>query len=162
MIQTPRLHIRELRLGDEAFIIELLNEPDFIKQIADKKVRTLKDAQEYMQTGPLACQKQHGFSLMAVSLHHGELIGLCGLLKRPELAHPDLGYAFLSRYYRQGYATEAAKGVLTHFKHIRPILAVTNEDNTPSQQLLLNLGFTLIAPTEEDKHKRVTLFSLAH
>jgi RimJ/RimL family protein N-acetyltransferase len=141
MIQTDRLIIRPLKFIDEHFIVELLNEKDFIENIGDKKVRNTDDARRYMENGPLACQQQHGFSLMTVTLQNGEPIGLCGLLKRDELTYPDLGYAFLSRYYRQGYGFEAATGVLSHFHRIRPILAMTSKGNNPSQQLLIKLGF---------------------
>lgn len=141
MITTARLVIRPMRAEDAVFIIQLLNEPDFIKNIADKGVRTEADAISYIEDGPLLCQKEHGYSLMTVLLHSGEPVGMCGLLKREQLASPDLGYAYLSQYYGQGIAYEAAQAVLDHFKTIRPILAITSQDNVPSQNLLQKLGF---------------------
>ena len=123
-----------------AFIIELLNEPDFIKHIGDKNVRTTEDAIQYMTLGPLACQNKHNFCLMLVCLMSGEPIGMCGLLKRDTLPAPDLGYAFLEKYYRQGYAEESCTAVLKFFHTIRPLYAITSQQNIASQNLLSKLG----------------------
>jgi len=158
MIKTQRLTIRPMEAQDAEFIIELLNEPGFIKQIADKGVKSAQDAIAYMKEGPLACQELNGFSLMTVLLNDATPIGLCGLLKRDNLAYPDLGYAFLERFYRQGFAFEAAQGVLSHFKEIRPLFAMTNDENMPSQQLLLKLGFSSVSNKEENIESGTALF----
>ncbi len=52
--QSKRLTIRQLELTDAAFIVELLNDESFIKNIGDKQVKTIDDAIEYMQKGPMA------------------------------------------------------------------------------------------------------------
>lgn len=158
MITTQRLTIRPMEVQDAQFIIELLNEPDFIKYIADKGVKNNQDAIQYMREGPLACQALNGFSLMTVLVDGKTPIGLCGLLKRDNLAYPDLGYAFLERFYRQGFAYEAAQGVLSHFNSIRPLLAITSTDNIPSQQLLLKLGFSSVSNKEEYIESDTALF----
>lgn len=158
MIQTDRLIIRPVKFIDDNFIVELLNEKDFIENVGDKNVSNTNDARRYIENGPLACQQQHGFSLMIVTLQCGEPIGLCGLLKRDELPYPDLGYAFLSRHYRQGYGFEAATAVLNHFHHIRPILAMTSKDNHPSQQLLIKLGFEEHEVPESQTQNNTTSF----
>lgn len=63
VLETERLHVRELTLDDAAFIRELLNEPAFIQFIGDKGVRSLADAHGYLRTGPLASYARHGFGL---------------------------------------------------------------------------------------------------
>ncbi|WP_286267831.1 GNAT family N-acetyltransferase [Thalassotalea atypica] len=160
MIKSLRLTIRPIEASDCDFLIVLLNEPDFLTHIGDKEVRTTEDAMRYMNEGPLNCQQEHGFSLMTVLLN-GELpIGLCGLLKRDELEYPDLGYAFLEKYYRQGYAYEATSAVLKHFQHISPLLATTGETNKASQSLLIKLGFEQLEQTDESKAQQTTTFKL--
>lgn len=44
-IETNRLSIGEFGRQDAAFIVELLNEPDFIHNIADKGVRDVAAAE---------------------------------------------------------------------------------------------------------------------
>src|SRR5690348_12619440 len=97
-IDTPRLRLRLLEPADAGFILELLNEPGWLRFIGDRGVRDLDSAHVYMQNGLLAIHARHGFSLYCVTLKlDGTRIGLCGLLKRDNLEHADLGFAFLAR-----------------------------------------------------------------
>ncbi len=65
ILETARLVLRRFTLDDAAFILELLNEKGFIQNIGDKGVRTLKDACDYIQTGPQASYKEYGFGPIA-------------------------------------------------------------------------------------------------
>ncbi|ODQ00637.1 GNAT family N-acetyltransferase [Salinivibrio sp. SS2] len=148
--RSKRINVRQFHLDDAPFIVELLNDASFIRYIADKKVRTEQDAIEYLRHGPLASYQAYGFGLNLVERREdGEPIGMCGVLKRDELAYPDLGYAFLSRYTGQGYATEAAEAVLEATllaSGLTTVQAVTLPDNQASNRLLEKLGFRLQHP----------------
>lgn len=146
--ETKRLVIRHFELKDATYILNQLNQDSFIRYIADKKVRTQSDAEKYLEEGPLASYKRHGFGLNMVLLKEsGAAIGMCGLVKRDELEHPDLGYAFLPEYWRKGYALEAGRSVINHAVNslgITTILGVTLPNNEASNQLLLKLGFDIV------------------
>ncbi|MGL4473273.1 MAG: GNAT family N-acetyltransferase [Shewanella sp.] len=143
--ETERLIIRQFELSDAEFIIQLLNEESFIRYIADKKVRTADDAINYLKHGPMASYDKHGFGLNLVTLSSDNTpIGMCGVLKRDELAYPDLGYAFLKQFCSNGYAREAAEKTLTVTMKtcaLATVLAVTLPDNIRSNQLLKKIGF---------------------
>ncbi len=145
MLETPRLFVRRLSIDDAAFILELLNEPSFVQHIGDKHVRTLDDARGYISSGPLASYARFGFGLCAVELREtGESIGICGLVKRDTLPHPDLGFAFLPRFWSKGFAFESASAVLAYARDVfvlERIAAITSLDNTASIALLEKLGF---------------------
>ena len=117
-LETERLILRPLTFDDTPFITELLNDPDYIRNIGDRKVRTTDDAGHYLTTGPMESYTTHGFGLLCTTLKPetkksvGTPIGTCGLLKRDFLDFPDLGYAFLPEFRSAGYAGEAAAGVL--------------------------------------------------
>jgi RimJ/RimL family protein N-acetyltransferase len=142
---TERLRIRRFTAGDLRFIVALLNEPAWVRYIGDKHVRTRDDAQRYLQSGPLAMYERDGLGLYAVDLKDtGETIGMCGLIKREMLEDVDLGFAFLSRFWRSGYAYEAAAAVLSHGADVlglRRIVAFVTSDNVASTRLLQKLGF---------------------
>jgi len=150
--QTSRLTIRQFELTDVSFIVELLNDEQFIKNIADKQVRTANDAIEYLQKGPMSTYKEFGFGLYMLELKECHTpIGMCGLLKRDNLEYADLGFALLPRYYRQGYAKEACFAVLNEAREkykLESISAVTALDNTGSNHLLKSLGFNFIKTME--------------
>lgn len=145
MLETGRLYLRELSVKDAAFILELVNEPLWLRFIGDRGIRTQEGALEYLLQGPLAMYRQHGFGLWRVSLRETDApIGICGLIQRPTLEDVDLGFAFLSAYARQGYALEAAAGTLQYAWEklgLRRVVAITSPDNDPSGRLLAKLGF---------------------
>ncbi|WP_293370781.1 GNAT family N-acetyltransferase [Nevskia sp.] len=145
VLETPRLLIRPLTFEDAPFILELLNTPGFLSQIGDRGVRTLDDARRYIETGPMASYRQHGFGMAAVLRRDsGDTIGLCGLLKRDTLADVDIGYAFLPTAFGQGHAVEACAAVLqdgwTRLL-LRRIVAIVSVGNAASMRVLEKLRF---------------------
>jgi len=68
LIQTDRLSLRQFDLHDAAFILALLNEPSFIQNIGDRNVRTLADAEKYLENGAMVSYAKNGFGLLAVTL----------------------------------------------------------------------------------------------
>jgi len=146
VLQTQRLTVRHFDRADAAFILELLNEPSWLRHIGDKGVKTLSEAERYIQDGPVAMYVRLGFGLYLVELAgSGEPVGMCGLVKRDSLEDVDLGFAFLPRFWGNGYAHEAAAAVLAYAivdLRIDRIVAITSQTNQPSSKLLRRLGFT--------------------
>ncbi len=144
VLETDRLILRHLSTADAEFVLELLNDPSFIRYIGDKQVRTLDDARTYVLEGPVRSYETYGFGLNLVELKSSETpIGICGLLKRETLPDPDIGFAFLPAYWNQGYAFEAADAVMKHGRGvlgIDQILAITTPDNETSTKLLMKIG----------------------
>jgi RimJ/RimL family protein N-acetyltransferase len=144
ILQTPRLALRELDFGDGEFILELLNEPGFLRHIGDKGVRSVADARDYILKGPMDSYARNGFGLYAACLSDGTPIGICGLVRREGLDHPDVGFAFLERYCSKGYAVESAAAVLTHAEtvlNLEHIVAITSPENAKSIAVLEKIGF---------------------
>ena len=145
VIETARLRLRRMTDDDAPFLLELLNEPSFLRFIGDRGVRTLDDARAYVANGPAASYATHGFGLYLVArAEDDEPLGMCGLLKRDALPHADLGYAFLPRHWSRGYAAEAAAAVVSHARRdhaLGTLLAVTSPGNDASIRVLEKLGF---------------------
>jgi RimJ/RimL family protein N-acetyltransferase len=145
ILETERLIVRRLERADAPFIMELVNEPSWIKFIGDKGVKTINDAERYIEQGPVQMYTRLGFGLYLVELKaSGTAVGISGLIKRDSLPHVDLGFAFLSRYCGNGYAHESARAVLDYGKEqlgIDRIVAITVPDNSASIKLLCKLGF---------------------
>ncbi|WP_404323980.1 GNAT family N-acetyltransferase [Cytobacillus firmus] len=144
VLETDRLILRWLTPDDAAFILELLNEPAWIRYIGDKGVRTLEDAKNYIVTGPMKMYSQLGFGLFMVEQKEGNTpIGMCGLIKRDSLDNVDIGFAFLSRFQMQGYGFESASAALKYGHDqldLKRILAITSIDNHASSALLEKIG----------------------
>lgn len=144
VLETERLFLRHLSSNDDAFILELLNEPGFLENIGDRQVRDLEGARRYVADGPTASYAQHGFGLWWAGLKAtGEPVGICGLIKRDVLEHPDIGYAFLARFSGQGFASEAGAAVLAYGRKtlgLGRIVAITKPDNDGSIRVLEKIG----------------------
>ena len=110
ILATDRLLLRELTIKDASFIFRLVNEPTWLEHIGDKNVRSVDDAQRYILEGPVDSYKANGYGLYLVVLKPTDTpIGLCGLVKRDELAHADIGFALLPGYAGMGYGYESAR-----------------------------------------------------
>jgi RimJ/RimL family protein N-acetyltransferase len=144
VLETERLILRGMDLADAPFILALLNEPSFLRFIGDKKVRTVQDAEQYILNGPVASYNRNGFGLSLVELKETHTpIGMCGLLKRDELPHADIGFAFMPDFWNKGFAYEAAAAVMNDARErlkLERVLAITNQDNEASIKLLQKLG----------------------
>lgn len=144
VIETDRLNLRWLSTGDAEFILELLNDPSFLRFIGDKGVRTLDDARNYVLNGPADMYNRLGFGLYLTELKDGGVpIGLCGPIKRVGLEDVDIGFAFLPKFRGKGYAYESAAAVMAYGKTVlglKRIVAITSPDNDASGALLERLG----------------------
>jgi RimJ/RimL family protein N-acetyltransferase len=136
--------LRPFTLGDAPFIVELLNDPGWLRFIGDRGVRNEEDARTYLRERVLAHQAQHGFALAMVERRADRVpLGMCGLIRRDTLPDVDLGYAFLPAHRGQGYAREAAAAWLAHgfgALGLARIVAFTDPDNTGSARVLEAIG----------------------
>ncbi len=143
-ISTNRLQLTEITFEDAPFIIELLNSPDWLQFIGDRNVKTVDEANAYIQRSYVHFYKKYGFGMYKMVLSEtNQPIGMCGLVKRDYLEHHDIGFAILPAYQRKGYTYEAAAAIMKYASQtlkLHPILAFTNRDNIASQSLLVKIG----------------------
>lgn len=157
ILETERLILRQFVEEDAEFILELLNDPSFIHNIGDRKIRSLDGAKVYIRNGPATSYGQHGFGLYLVELKMtGESIGMCGLIQRENLENVDIGYAFLPRFWSRGYAVESATAVRDYARDViglKRLVGITNPDNFPSIGVLEKLSMKfekMIRLSDED------------
>jgi len=143
-LTTDRLTLRPLTLGDAAFLLELVNEPGWLRYIGDRGISSEAGARLYLRNGPLAMVERLGYGLLAVErIGDSTPIGICGLLQCNTLPDVDIGFAFLARHGGQGYATEAAAAVLgwgMQTLGLRRIVAIVAPENERSIRLLQKIG----------------------
>ncbi|HJV20620.1 MAG TPA: GNAT family N-acetyltransferase [Sediminibacterium sp.] len=147
-LTTERLLIRELNIVDAAFIFRLMNAPNWIRFIGDRNVKTVADASNYISSKMIRSYRINGFGLYLVTLKNTrESMGICGLVKRDGLDHPDLGFALLPQYEGMGYASEAAAAVLEHARdtlHLKQVEGITTKNNMASVSVLEKAGMKYV------------------
>ncbi len=161
ILETERIILRELTEDDAEFMLDLLNQPSFIKYIGDRFVRNLSQSREFIENRYRVSYAEHGFGLYAVELKaensnlepeilnlkseiRNQTVGICGFVKRDYLPDADLGFAFLPQFEKKGLAFESADAVMKYGREkldLKKILAITTQDNESSGRLLERLGF---------------------
>lgn len=151
--ETERLIIREMTTDDAAFVLELINTPKFHKYIADRGVRTVEQAERYIEERFSANYEKNGFGMLAVCLRDGTPIGNCGFVSRDTLPGPDIGFAFLPEYEGKGYALESARAMMQYGEKalgFADVFAITSLENESSIKLLEKLGLTFQRVIQQD------------
>jgi RimJ/RimL family protein N-acetyltransferase len=143
-LTTPRTYVRHATLADARFIVELLNDPGWIRYIGDRNIDGIDAAKRYIEERLIGAYRQLGYGLYLVERRKdGEMIGMCGLVKRDGLDGPDIGFAFLERFTGQGYGVETSRAIINHARDdlgLSRLYGITLPDNRPSIRLLEKLG----------------------
>lgn len=172
ILETERLILREVIESDAAFMLDLLNQPSFIKYIGDRNVRNLEQARDFIENRYRASYREHGYGLYVVELKpepappaiQNPAIGVCGFVRREGLPDTDIGFALLPQFERKGYAFEAARAIMEYGRDalgLKRVLAITSVDNESSGKLLGKLGFKYdgLITLPRDPEEEVKLFS---
>lgn len=142
--ETERLTLKPTAEEDAPFMFELLNTPNWIKNIGDRNVKSVEDAKVYIKTKIQPQLERLGYANYTIIRKSDDVkLGICGLYDREGLEGIDIGFALLPEHENQGYAFESANEIkragVEDF-NIPQLRAITTEDNVSSQKLLEKLG----------------------
>ena len=144
LFETKRLSVVEINQADAPFILELLNTPSWKKFIGDRNLQTIEETRNYINERLTPAYKEFGVGFYLTKLKENNIpIGICGLVKRPNLEHVDIGFAFLPNYEGAGYGFESASAMINYANAtlgFKTICGITNSDNIRSIALLEKLG----------------------
>ena len=162
--ETERLLVREFTKDDGPFVFELMNSEGWLKYIGDRNIKSIEAAEAYIEKTYFPSYELNGHGAYIVILKEtGKPVGSCGLYKRDNLEHPDVGFAFLTNYLGKGYGFEATQGVMKHAEEtlgLTTFLGFTLADNTVSIKLLEKLGLKKKGPFFlKDDPEELLLFS---
>lgn len=166
LIETERLALRQLTVDDAEFMLSLLNDASFMHNVGDRGVRTIEEAEQYLENGPIESYARLGYGLYLVARKaDGVTAGICGLVKRDALTDPDLGYALLPASRRAGIAREAGEAIVKYARNtlrLTRLLAIVAPYNYPSIRILHRLGFRVQGPFRlAPKERELRLFARA-
>ena len=164
VLETERLVLRHQTEDDAPFILDLMNDPDWLRHIGDRGVRTVAQARAYILDGAVAMYEAHGIGLYLVETRADRVpVGICGLLRRPSFADVDLGFALAAAPRGHGYAREAAAATVTYGRDVlglKRIAAIVSPGNVASIRLLESLEFRFERTVEPADGDVVQLFAL--
>lgn len=151
-LETPRLVLRPLTLGDLATLRSLMIDPDVRRWAADGRVLSEANVRGSLLR-VAATFRRHGTGAFGLWLRAGgAFAGYAGLFpaKLANQGGLELGAAVWPRHWRTGLAAEACGAILddafTRLGMDR-VLACTDAPNFRSLGLIARLGFHQIATT---------------
>ncbi len=150
-IQTERLVLRELVPEDAAALFAYRSHPR-VASFQSWKPATIDDAKTFLANLKLhppytgGAWRQLGIALRS----DGSLIGDCGVhVMEHDSRQAEIGFTIAPDHHRQGYGTEAVRGVLTllfETLHMQRVSARAPARNKASRALLTGLGFRVERP----------------
>lgn len=147
-LESERLIIREAKVEDAPFYFKVYNDPDWLKYINDKGLRSEEETEVYLKDVLDKNSKLNGLGFYTVILKETkELIGTTSALQREKLDYIDVGYAFLPIGRGKGYAKEATELTIGYIKDKfkqEKVYAFTLPQNNKSKKLLKSLGFVFV------------------
>ena len=142
--ETERLIIKLVDIDDAEFLMHLLNTEKWLKNIGDRNVHNLQDAQKYVREKNLPNIERLGYGNCVVILKSSNTkIGTVGLYDREGIDGVDIGFAYMEEYEGKGYAYEAARKIMDigiNDFGIRKVSAITLPENLSSIKLIEKLG----------------------
>jgi RimJ/RimL family protein N-acetyltransferase len=147
VIRTPRLVLREWRDTDVDGFAAMSNDPrvmEFFPSLLDR-AQVIAQIARYR-----AHFAEHGFGFLVIEVPGvADFVGLCGMAHVRFQAHfapaVEIGWRVAFEHWGQGYATEAAAGVLDYgFRTLKlpEIVAFAVVGNTKSRRVMEKLGMT--------------------
>lgn len=166
LLETDRLRLRPVTANDAGLMLAVWNDPDFIRNVADRGIRTEEQAREAIRSGAQKLFDDYGYGPYCMSLKSdGAMVGICGLFRRDNLDDPDIGFAVLPDYCGKGLASEAAIAVLEHATNalqLDKLTAIVSPHNAPSIGLIEKLGLTFDRMiTMPGETEAICLYSMA-
>jgi ribosomal-protein-alanine N-acetyltransferase len=143
-LETARLTLRWFTDEDVQVMFDLNSDPEVIKYAESTPTRTLQEAKERLEEGPLSDYRKYGYGRFAVVLKEtGDVIGFCGIKYLPEINLPEIGYRYLKEYWGRGIGTEAARvcvGFARDDLEIEKLVALIIPENVASIGVAEKLG----------------------
>ncbi|GGB93419.1 N-acetyltransferase [Marinobacterium zhoushanense] len=145
LFETERLVATPLSLQDVAALTEILSDPEVMKY----SIRGVCDAEatRLFIDWCLKCYESHGLGPWALrEKGSSELIGFCGVGPEivREVEETNLGYRLARRYWGQGFATEAVRGVLRYAfdqKKCESVVVIIEPEHVASVRVTEKAGF---------------------
>ncbi|HET6204204.1 MAG TPA: GNAT family N-acetyltransferase [Planctomycetota bacterium] len=146
VLETPRLALREMTLGDLDFVAGMLGDPEGMRFYPKPLSREESEAWVRRQIDRYE-RDGHGLWLV-VEKASGHPVGQVGLsIQEVEgVREPEIGYLIHRPSWRRGFAAEAALATRDHAFAVlgKPrVISLVRPENLPSRRVAMRIGMTI-------------------
>ena len=112
ILETERLVLRPFRDDDTDPLFELMQDPDVVRYIGDRRIPTRQECWRAIAAW-IGHWVLRGYGLWAVDdRESGALVGRIGLINPVDWPGPEIGYTVGKRWWGRGLATEGARAAM--------------------------------------------------
>lgn len=164
-IETERLYLRPFERTDARFAISIWNDKEMGEYLLDEAMEEIGD--EYLRMIEDLADDEECYYMIAESKQSHERIGTCSFILSEDGTTMDIAYCVLKKLWRNGYATEMARGMVAYAKAhgVEKVTISIAKDNAGSIGVARKLGCVLkeeklcVKRGEEEAHT-VCLYEL--
>ena len=141
-LSTERLRLRKAKLEDaEAIFRQYAQDAEVTKYVSWRAHQSVEETREYVRMCLLAWDVGKAYHWVIERREDNQLIGM--IIARVNVEKWELGFVLARPFWRQGYMTEAVKGIIAWAlkrKEIYRIWAVCDVDNLASARVMEKAG----------------------
>ena len=142
-IETERLNLRPFERTDARFAISIWNDKEMGEYLLDEAMEEVSD--EYLRMIEDLADDEECYYMIAESKETHERIGTCSFILSEDGTTMDIAYCVLKKLWRNGYATEMARGMVSYAKAhgVEKVTISIAKDNAGSAGVARKLGCAL-------------------
>ena len=113
VLETKRLILRPPELSDaETIFRSWASDDDVTRYVSWSRHRSVDDTKTWLEAAVAGIESDADYQWVFVHKETGGLIGSGGFALNKERGMHELGYVLMKKYWRQGFATEAARAMV--------------------------------------------------
>lgn len=153
-IETERLYLRSFEREDARFAISIWNDPEMGEYLPDEAMEELDES--YLKEIENLAEDDVCYYMISECKDTHQRIGTCSFIPSIDGKTYDIAYCVHRKYWRNGYATEMAKGMVDYAKtqEADKVTVRVNKENTGSNKVVRKIGFKVVG--EHSYKKRGT------
>ncbi len=150
-IQTNRLSLRGFQKEDARLAISIWNDPEMGEYLPDEAMEKIDEA--YLKEIEALPEDEECCYMIAELQATHERVGTCSFIPSEDGKVYDIAYCVHRKYWRNGYATEMAGGMVDYARHhgAARVTVRVNRENAASNAIARKLGFEVIG---EKRYKK--------
>ena len=142
-IETERLNLRPFERTDARFAISIWNDKEMGEYLLDEAMEEVSD--EYLRMIEDLADDEECYYMIAEHKETHERIGTCSFILSEDGTTMDIAYCVLKKLWRNGYATEMARGMVEYARThgVKKVTIQIAKDNAGSNGVARKLGCTV-------------------